>query len=283
MPISQNIPRKQGTIGQPSYSPAINPSIFGPRGNAGANVGDAANPVLRASNYVLSAVPYNTTSNTGGAKNPVGNHSNTATQLDVPALVSNSLTNLVPVSQAVDVAPHERGSFFSPVTPSSKEEPQRASGGVDPNSNTPFHPKQIKSTRQKRYPTQAGERTASPSFGSSNTLAGGTGHSGATAVANGGGTAIGTSRWGTVKRGAAESPVLHHGTLAGPSTRGVTVGSGTTGTTSTAGKGKRSTVNQNVHSGSPFVIPWVPNPRGSQPNEQGTTFPMRLGCSNGCK
>lgn len=283
MPIAQNIPRKQGLIFSHPKKSSVNTRVFGFRGNAGANVGDVVNPG-NPKMYSDAGVDYNSgISHTGGAKNPVGNHSNTATQLDVPQLSTVGQTTVMPQAQVPEVQPHEKGTFFSPVTSSRKANPQRQSGGVDANADTPFHPAQpVKPDRQKRYPAKAGERTTAASFGTQHTLAGGTGNSQGI-TAHGGGTIIGQSRWGTLKRGAAESPVLHHGTLAGPSTRGIPVASGTTGTTSTgSSKNPHVRVASNAHSGSPFVVAWVPNKRGEQPNEKGVTFPLRQSCKNGC-
>jgi hypothetical protein len=277
LPIVQNIARKQGTINQAPFKKKISSAVFGPRGNAGANVGDVTNPGNPAA-YTMAGVDYNSgISTTGGAKNPVGNHSNTATQLDMPALVPNDTTTLVLQHEAVDVQPNERGKFFQPQ--SSKSNPMRVSGGVDPNSNTPFHPKMMaKSTRQRRYPNKAGERTKAASFNTQHTLAGASTNAGA------GSTFIGASRWGTVKRGAAEAPIIHGGTLASPSSGGMAVASGTTGITSTGHRGKaKVTVNNNAHPFGQGYPGWIPNKRGVQPNEKGNTNPIQLGCKSGCR
>lgn len=284
MPIVQNVARKQGKINQAPYKNNISNKVFGPRGNAGANVGDVTNPGNPAA-YTMAGVDYNNgISHTGGGTNPVGTHSDTATQLNVPALVSNGTTDLVPITDAVDVAPNERGKFFQ--VQLSKSNALRVSGGVDPNANTPFHPKMLaKSNRQRRYPSKAGERTNAASFNTSHILGGASGGvpgtMGPQVVRATGITSFTASRWGHIKRGAAESPVMNNGTLASPSSSGIAVASGTTGITSTGMRGKRVAVNNQAHP-QPNVYPWIPNKRGVQPNEKGNTNPVQLGCKRGC-
>jgi hypothetical protein len=269
MPIIQNTARKQGNINPNPFKKHVSNRVFGHRGQTGVNVGGVANPG-NPINLSNSGVDYNSRiSHTGGNTNPVGSHSDTATIQMLPSLVPNGLTDLVPITQAVDVSPNEKGSFFRHIT--SKTASMRVSGGVDPNANTPFHPKMLaKSTKPKLYPQQAGERTSASSFASGATLVGDKHQD------------IG-GRWNRIKRGAADSQVMHHGTLSSPTNTGINVGSGTSGSTSTGSYSNPGVVvNNNAHP-TPNVVPWVPNKRGVQPNEKGTTFPVKLGCKQGCK
>jgi hypothetical protein len=261
MPIIQNIARKQGKINPKPTKRVISNTVFGPRGQAGANVGDATNPGNPSYLTAVGKDYNNQISSTGGATNPVGSHSDTATQLSYPALISNATVDLVPPNQAKDVMPHEKGNFFSPQT--LKETSMRVSGGVDSNSNTPFHPKTMTVTRQVRKPSPfTARRSYLQSFNTSHTLTGAT-------------TGLEASgRWSKTKRSASDA--LAPATLASPHTGGHDLGHG--GVTSTNGAQTKLQVNTNAHAGSPYVVPWVPNRRGPQPNEKGNTNPLKQPC-----
>jgi hypothetical protein len=272
MGIVQNIPRKQGRVNLHPEQRVVSNQVFGPRGAAGANVGDVTNPGNPA--YLTQAgKDYNNQiSSTGGSTNPVGTHSNTATQLDIPALTTQDVTTVVLQHQAVDVQPHEKGKFFSAQT--GKTNPQRVSGGVDPNSNTAFHPKTASIQRQPRYPNKESARLSVASFGTTGVL--GISQQQPQQPANG------ASRWSKVKRSVSDNAVKHHGTLAGPSSKGHVVGSGTTGVTSTKGRG-RVVVNNNAHPAQSInVYPWVPNQRSEQPSERGNTNPSSCDTCDNC-
>lgn len=281
MPIVQNIARKQGTITQRPNKPKVTNTIFGPRGQAGANVGDVTNPGNPAY-LTLAGVDYNSrlSKSSTSAVNPVGNHSDTATQLYYPPLVPNATTDVVTQDKAKDVQPHEKGSFFSknPV----KRQAQRVSGGVDPNSNTPFHPKTAVITRPVRRPLQPGERKSEPSFLSTQTPLRGVANitltkQGASIPVN---TRMSAGRWTEdhTKISASDHPVATRSTLASPHS-GNQVASGTTGNSST-GKGLVNTsVVNNQHSGvSGSTVAWIPQARGVQPNEKGNTNPLPQPC-----
>lgn len=267
MGLVQNIPRKQGRIFTgPIASLPI--AVFGPKGQPGSDVGSTVNesdPTV----YKAAGDSYNQVSSTGGNKNPVGNSHNTATQRYIPQLSTMGQTQAVPQNDVPEVAPHEKGSFFSKQF--QKVAATRVSGGVDKQSNTPFHPKKTPTTRPRRYPTPSGDRTQAESFSSSHTLMSKANHD------------LDGSRWSIIKHGAADGFVSS--TDSGAQPVGQNVGSGLTGTASTANiENSADAVAGNAHSGSPDVIKWVPNPRGSQPSERGTTFPVKQNCvQKGCR
>lgn len=274
MSIIQNIPRKQGSIFVPPSTPLpVRASIFGGTGAAGARV----NNNNGVPDSTVASGTRNVVASTGGDANPVGGMQNTATQRYVKQMSSSGPVKIVPQTDLNEVGTHEHGSFFSPQI--QKEATVRVQGGVDKNSNTPFHPSTSPVTRPRRYPANAGERTRAESFTSNRTLSAKSNHD-----------QIG-SRWNVIKRGAADGYVEmvtdDNGFVvpAGQPQSGVAAGSGTTGNSTTATpENVAAPVVDNAHSGSPNIVPWVPNIRRGQPNERGTTFPVQQNrCMKGCK
>ncbi len=128
---------------------------------------------------------------------PLGTFHNTATQLQIPALVQSGPTGQdegsVQLSQAGPgslpmIGLHEKGRFFG----HRRLMLVRRSGGAGSMDNTigTPDPSQVIPSRHEAHSANAGERTAAPSFTSGQTLVG-------VAHADSG------SRWGQVKKGAA--------------------------------------------------------------------------------
>lgn len=206
MSITQNIPRKQGRTPSPgNIKPAstIYPihrqpgtskpvtgfnlgawfsDAFGFKGRTLANVG---------ANGKTYASPL-----TESTKHPLGTYHNTATQVVLPALTVSGPTGMDDPAHAVDVAPHEKGTFFGKQF--NVILPQRVSGGVDKKSDTAWHPNKKVDMPQRpvRRPATAGERTNERSFLQPSHQS----NAHLTGFANN--DPIG-SRWNVVKRGAA--------------------------------------------------------------------------------
>lgn len=262
MGIVQNIPRKQGRIiHEPDTSVAVT-RVFGPTGKRGDLVDAASNGIP---DHTVSSGVRSVVSSTGnGYINPVGGMQNTATQRYVGQLSQEGQAHAEPQNSISEVGPHEHGTFFS--SQIQKLKAQRTQGGVNKDSNTPFHPKTATIIRQRRYPAKAGERTQADSFRSHNSLAGKANHD------------VPGSRWAVIKYGVVHTPV-DDGT---DQPSGILVGSGTTGTASTGSLLDKPVVN-NAHQGSPNVVPWIPNKRNAnQPNSKGNTFVTKQPCKQGC-
>lgn len=260
MGIIQNIPRKNGRIN--NYPPGAPGSrVFG---NVGAP-GDLVTTTDAIPDATVASSARSVVSSTGGyAANPVGGMQNTATQRYVKQLSSVGQVSLRPQYDVPEVGLHEHGSFFSPQIQKTKT--VRQQGGVAPDTNTPFHPSKTPVTRPRRYPATAGERTNADSFSSDQTLMGKPEND------------LTGSRWAVIKRDAAHAPASD-GT---DQPSGIPVGSGTTGTASTATLATANTpVSSNAHQGSPNVAPWIPQIRRGQPNERGNTFPIKQPCQRG--
>lgn len=277
MPIQQNIPRKQGRIFTNPSAKSKKTVIFGPGGNAGSNVADATASVLQPTKTLLTR-NFNVVSNTGTiAQNPIGTNLSTATEKYVPQLAAYGTSQQTGQGALPEVGPQEHGNFFS-AKPNKDGALTRRSGGVDPNSDTPFHPKTTVVIRPRRYPTPAGERTKAQSFASTHYLTGNANQDLTAQRIHG--TMVAAGRWATVKRSASDSKApVWAPALVNARSRGTKVGSGLTGKVSTGNFfNKGASVSSNAHAGSPDVVPWVPNKRGVQPNEKGNTNPVKQNC-----
>ena len=207
MPITQNIPRKQGRMQQHTTSPVVHSQIFGVVGNNNTppnrTVDNPTDPLL----YRDTGDAYNTL-NTTSSKHPMGKSLNTATQRTIVPLGNIGATGLArPIGTAsakfTEVAPHEHGNFFAPKP--IKKADIRTSGGVSKQSDTPFHPVKgfTPPYRPRRHPARAGERTNAPSFDSTAHLTGNPNQdTTVSAVVSTGGK---TSKWGGVKVSAADN------------------------------------------------------------------------------
>jgi hypothetical protein len=277
MPIVQNIARKNSRLSPTEtatqYRPATN--IFGRNQLPSSNVGDAV-PTVFTSKRIPGTVDYNNSvSSTGGNVNPLGKNLAVATMNVTAHTCPVGQVGSVPQSQVPEVGLHEHGTFFA-TQHGQNVTPQRMSGGVSPDTNTPFHPvkSQQSINRPKRHPTPAGERTNAASFTSTNTLMGN--------------STVRGSRWAVIKRGAADTPVMEPVTQV---VNGIPLGNNGQ-RTSTGLPMTNPQVNKNAHVGgggftgaAPTGRPrvWINQQSGSQPIEHGNSFPMNLGCKAGCK
>jgi hypothetical protein len=276
VPIVQNIPRKQGTIQQRPTTPVSKRgnTVFPPNYTTPANVGDVLNPGNPSYLTAVGKDYNNQISSTGGATNPTATQRDTATQGYVPILQQVGQASIVYQKQTPEVQPHEKGTFFAPRY--LNETKSRQSGGVSPTSDSAFHPVQPPANRPQRHPARAGERTSANSFTSKQTLSAKPQND------------MTGSRWGVIKRSAAESPVPSNLTV--PQTARQAVGSSWIQSVS------RAPVQNQSHVGGggfgskwsppgrplPAILNQTPNYAHGGPAASVPTFPQKLGCKKGC-